>query len=73
MAFQVRWVEGKTIAKVETRTIEPREYSAAQETVIEGILFTDGSWLGLFAGETDWEPVVLPTYRPAKKDGRPHE
>jgi hypothetical protein len=70
MAFQARWVEGKTVAKVETSIVEPREFCSRRETVIRGILYTDGSRLDLYAAETDWDPVVLPIYRPPKKKGR---
>jgi hypothetical protein len=70
MAFQPRWVKRKTVAQVETSVIEPRESSSQRETIIRGILFTDGSWLGIYAAETDFEPVVLPAYRPAKKKGK---
>lgn len=60
---QKRWLIGKTIEDIQWNEFDTgREGPPVTEPTI---YFTDGSWLALYAEETDDEPGVTSIYFPA--------
>lgn len=62
MAFQKKWIEGKTIKRVIIGTAT--HYGGAKGQTIEAIEFTDGSWLHIDASEDPEAalPIAIPSY-----------
>lgn len=57
---QKRYIEGKTIAKVDFDDTQVNYGSRCADRVV--LHFTDGSQLVLFGTETDFEPAVVAVY-----------
>jgi len=69
MAFQKRWIEGKTIKHVEC--FEGEENNLQQiRTAVSHIEFTDRSRITLYVETTEDQPFVGVTYHKAAKPER---
>ncbi len=70
--IHARWVEGKTIAKVQTQSFTAKETGHGGCQELQRIIFTDGSELRFTALETETEPLCEALYVKARKEKANH-
>ena len=68
MAFQAKWLLGKTICNVESTRLP--DINGSDRTHVERLRFTDGTSVRLLAEETEDEPIVTAIYETGNKRRR---